>query len=163
MSDKPLSVGVAMIVDNGDILLLQRERGAYVGLWSLPGGKVEQDEHLREAVVREVKEEAGIETRFVAHTGIVSEHLVVDGGVDQHFLLHCCRLEPRSRDVAGGAEGAVDWVPLSDIDGLGAVLPSDRAIIEHFVEDRKSGYVECVMEQDAEEHTLRRFTPVDDR
>lgn len=42
------------------ILLIQRGRYPYEGMWALPGGFVEMDETLGESVAREVEEETGL-------------------------------------------------------------------------------------------------------
>ena len=53
------SVGAVMI-DDGRILLIQRERGAYAGMWAVPGGRQRRGETMQEAVRREVQEETGL-------------------------------------------------------------------------------------------------------
>ena len=54
-------VGVAVIVMDGNrILLGQRARGEYKGSWCIPCGYVEYDEDVREAAIREFKEETGL-------------------------------------------------------------------------------------------------------
>ncbi len=54
-------VGVAVIlVENRDILLVKRS-GSYEGAWCIPCGYVEWDEDVRQAAVREIKEETGLE------------------------------------------------------------------------------------------------------
>ncbi|MCZ6662175.1 MAG: NUDIX hydrolase [Actinobacteria bacterium] len=60
-SDRPLvGVGVAIVRD-GKILLIKRRNEPGKGLWAVPGGKVEYGETLRDAAVREVKEETGLD------------------------------------------------------------------------------------------------------
>ena len=57
-------VAVALVDGDGRILLAQRPEGkAMAGLWEFPGGKVEQDEIPEYALMRELREELGIETR----------------------------------------------------------------------------------------------------
>ena len=54
-------VGVAVIlVEKGNILLVKRT-GSYEGAWCIPCGYVEWDEDVRQAAVREMKEETGLE------------------------------------------------------------------------------------------------------
>ncbi|MFB3049880.1 MAG: NUDIX hydrolase [Acidimicrobiia bacterium] len=53
------SVGAVMI-DDGRILVVHRGRGAYAGLWAVPGGRQRRGETMQEAVRREVREETGL-------------------------------------------------------------------------------------------------------
>lgn len=54
---------VALIDADGRVLLAQRPEGkALAGLWEFPGGKVEPGERPEEALIRELKEEIGIDT-----------------------------------------------------------------------------------------------------
>ncbi len=48
------------LVRNGRVLLIQRARAPYAGLWTLPGGRVEPGETSEEAAARELMEELGI-------------------------------------------------------------------------------------------------------
>src|SRR3954470_12515537 len=55
----------------GRLLMIRRGREPSRGLWSLPGGRVEAGETAEEAVVREVREETGLEVRPVQPVGRV--------------------------------------------------------------------------------------------
>ena len=48
-----------------EILLARRNHDPYYGFWCLPGGHIEPNEPALEAVIREVKEETGLD--FAAH------------------------------------------------------------------------------------------------
>ena len=53
-------IGVgAVIVENGRALLIRRATPPLLGEWSLPGGVLECCEALREAAIREAREETG--------------------------------------------------------------------------------------------------------
>lgn len=50
----------AILVRDGRVLLVKRNIEPGLGLWSLPGGFIEENETVEEAVVREVREETGL-------------------------------------------------------------------------------------------------------
>src|SRR5215813_6119785 len=74
----------AVIFENGGVLLQRRDDN---GKWGLPGGGVEPGESVRAAVVREVREETGLEVEPVRLIGVYSSpehHQIVtypDGNV----------------------------------------------------------------------------------
>lgn len=55
---KIVDVVGAVIVENDKILCAQRGYGKQKGKWEFPGGKVEKDESLEDALKREIKEGA---------------------------------------------------------------------------------------------------------
>jgi mutator protein MutT len=59
--ERPI-VGVgAVIVDDGKVVLIRRRYEPLAGQWSLPGGAVELGETLEASVVREMREETGLD------------------------------------------------------------------------------------------------------
>ena len=59
-----LVVAAALVDTDGRVLLAQRPPGkAMAGLWEFPGGKVHDGENPEQALIRELHEELGIETR----------------------------------------------------------------------------------------------------
>lgn len=63
MSKLVLVVAVALVDVDGRVLMAQRPEGkSMAGLWEFPGGKVEPGESPEAALIRELREELGIET-----------------------------------------------------------------------------------------------------
>ncbi len=59
-----LVVACALVDADGRVLIAQRSQGKQLaGLWEFPGGKLEPGESPEEALVRELREELGIETK----------------------------------------------------------------------------------------------------
>ena len=86
--DRPF-VGVgAVIVSDGQVLLVKRGREPLAGQWSLPGGAVEVGETLEECLVRELREETGLDVE-VGPVIEVFDRITRDAGgrVEYHFVL----------------------------------------------------------------------------
>lgn len=77
-------VGVGAIVfdDAGRVLLVERGKPPSLGLWSVPGGKLELRETLAQAVAREVLEETGLVVEVGALACVLERF-----GDDHHFVL----------------------------------------------------------------------------
>lgn len=61
-------VSAGLIVRNGKVLIGQRPEGkALAGYWEFPGGKREAGETIEECLVRELREELGVEATVGAH------------------------------------------------------------------------------------------------
>ena len=59
-----LVVACALVDADGRVLIAQRPEGKQLaGLWEFPGGKLEAGESPEEALIRELREELGIETK----------------------------------------------------------------------------------------------------
>ena len=59
---KSIEVSAGLVFRNGKLLITQRHAGAHLGgLWEFPGGKREANETFEECLVRELREELGIE------------------------------------------------------------------------------------------------------
>ena len=63
MKEKTVQVAAGIIRKNDLILIAQRKNDSWLepNKWEFPGGKVEQFENVEECLVREIKEELGIE------------------------------------------------------------------------------------------------------
>jgi 8-oxo-dGTP diphosphatase len=58
----PVIVAAGVLIESGRVLLTQRKKGSHLaGAWEFPGGKVEPGEDPRDALVRELREEIGVE------------------------------------------------------------------------------------------------------
>ena len=87
-----LVVAVALIDRDGRILIAQRPEGkSMAGLWEFPGGKVEPGESPDAALIRELQEELGVDTRQSCLAPLTFASHAYD---DFHLLmpLYVCRV-----------------------------------------------------------------------
>lgn len=88
---RPIEVGVRALVVRDDEVLLVRHRGGRYP-WSLPGGGLGRGETMVAAVVREVREEAGCETRPLELLGL---YRAISEGMINYVAVFVC--EPRGQ------------------------------------------------------------------
>ena len=122
-----LLVGAAALVDgDGRVLVQQRAPGrAMAGLWEFPGGKIEADETPEAGLIRELREELGIDTESacLAPAGFASEQL---GGRHLLLLLYICR---KWRGIAQPLDAsALRWVRPLELHRL-PMPPADKPLI----------------------------------
>lgn len=126
-----LCVGAVAVADDA-LLLVRRGHGPAAGEWSVPGGRVEPGETVAEAVLREVREETGLDVVCGDLLGWVER---IDD--DHHFVIldftvTCLDLvDP----VAGDDAAEVAWVPLGEVTGLRLVDGLAGFLAEHGVID----------------------------
>jgi len=119
-------VAAAAVMRGGRVLLSQRKSGSHLaGAWELPGGKVEPDEDPKAAVVRELREELGVEVE-VADILDVTFHRYPEKSV--LLLFYEAALaegspEPRPLDVAD-----VRWAAADELHDE-AFPPADVAVL----------------------------------
>ncbi len=158
MDNTPVPVAVSVLRSNGKTLLIKRAGGDYAGLWALPGGKIEKNEHISEAAVREVLEETGIRAEFKGMLGTVSEHLIENNRISRHFLLHICELALPAKQTSSCHESDLRWLGMKALEGMKEqIIPSDFLIIERMVRSREKPYYNCVLEKTGNKYVLRKF------
>jgi 8-oxo-dGTP diphosphatase len=125
----PTVVVAGVVSRHGQILVARRKSGTHLaGLWEFPGGKLEPDESPEESLIREFKEELGVQVR-VGHILEVVFHRYPDRNV--LLLFYSCQLiegEPQAVDV-----DALAWVRKQELHRLDWA-PADVAFVRKLAE-----------------------------
>jgi ADP-ribose pyrophosphatase YjhB (NUDIX family) len=124
----------AAVIDGRDRLLLVRH--AATGWWVLPGGAVEPDEQPADAVVRETREETGVEARpthVVAVDGGAGHHIRYPNGDEVSYVTTVFRCEPVGGrlDEDSDEVTAVRWVPRTEVADLEGLAPWLERLLSH--------------------------------
>jgi len=117
---RPFLAVSAAIVRDGKVLAVRRARSPALNLYTLPGGGVEIGETLHEAVVREVREETGLDVEPVALAG-EREVIVRDaqGQVERHFVILCFAARWRAGEpVLNDELDDARWIDPAEIGNL---------------------------------------------
>lgn len=133
-----LVAACALMDADGRILMCQRPEGkAHAGLWEFPGGKIETGETPEDAIVRELREELGVEPceRCVQPFSFVSH------AYDEFHLLMPLYLCRQWDGFVRPQEGqAVKWVfpdKLLDLDLVPADVPLAQEIRDRIPRGRR--------------------------
>jgi 8-oxo-dGTP diphosphatase len=152
------SIVLAIVIRDNKILLLRRKKGNFINLLAIPGGKIEENEHIRDAAKREFLEETGIEYDFKEYLGCVSEILLENNEIKFHFILHLCELSPKTDLILNDIEGIPNWHDLDSLDEIKEeIVPSYYEMIKNFVFNRDKKYYDCVEEKIGEKYYIRKF------
>lgn len=125
-----VGVGVVVLNQQGEVLLIKRGKPPRAGEWSIPGGMIDLGERLEDAARREVLEECGI---TIAMGGFITtfEPIIYDaaGEIEYHYVL----IDYWATYVAGEAVAqddalAVQWSPVDQLDGF-LLRPETQRVI----------------------------------
>jgi ADP-ribose pyrophosphatase YjhB (NUDIX family) len=115
-------VGVgAVILHDGQVLLVRRANPPLQGEWSLPGGALELGEKLRDGIAREVKEETGLDVEVGPVLDVVDSIFPDgEGRTQYHYVLidYFCHLHSGT-PVAASDATALRWARLDELTALG--------------------------------------------
>jgi ADP-ribose pyrophosphatase YjhB (NUDIX family) len=127
----------AVVANDQEWILLQRRSDN--ALWSIPGGAMEPGESIAQTVIREVKEETGLDVEPEALVGIYSNprHVIEygDGEIRQQFsVCFACRIV--GGELATSEESTeVGFFPPVEIEAM-PMHESIRLRIRHYLEHR---------------------------
>jgi 8-oxo-dGTP diphosphatase len=108
-----------------NVLLVQRAKDPYGGMWALPGGFIEMNENLEASAMRELKEETGVTAKELIQIGAFGDVGRDPRGrtISVAFLTCVEPSEPQAADDAAEAK----WFALR---GLPDLAFDHRAIVE---------------------------------
>lgn len=122
-----VGVGAFVLNDKREMLVVQEHSGRFqgTGVWKNPTGVVNEGEDICEAVVREVKEETGVDTKFVEILCFRQSHKSFFTKSDLFFL---CVLHPESSVIEKQHVEieAARWMPIEEYAAQPFVIKNEQ-------------------------------------
>jgi len=119
-----IAVVCALICKGDKLLIVQYGPGSkHPGKWEFPGGKVHEGETHPEALLREIREELGVEVKIVCQLEAV-EFSYPEKQI--RLIPFVCRLV--ERNLVLSEHSKMEWVKPKELDGYD-LLPADRELM----------------------------------
>jgi 8-oxo-dGTP diphosphatase len=131
MSPSPVPAVIAVVIREDQALLVRRANPPDTGLWGFPGGKIEFGETVREAAIRELLEETGVQAE--AQDIITMLDILVrdsSGAMQQHFILIAVRCRWISGEPTAGDDALeAGWFAIAELGEGKIALSADVEVI----------------------------------
>ncbi len=124
---------VAAIIYNSQnqLLITKRPKGFHLaGLWEFPGGKVEDGEHQKDALVREIKEETNLDINVA---DLFWEEVADYPTKRVNLFFYICSMEEENQEVQCLEIDDFKWVEKSELE-LYKFPKADYKLINHLME-----------------------------
>ena len=125
---KTIEVVAAIIIKDGEVFATQRGYGEFKGWWEFPGGKIENGECPKDALVREIREELDAEIAV----GDLLETVEWDYP-NFHLTMHCFVCTLLSESVSLNEHAAAAWLGRESLHSV-KWLPADEGILVKLVD-----------------------------
>ena len=127
---KQISVSAGILINNDNQILLSQRTAdkSFPGQWEFPGGKIESSETAHEALIRELKEELGID---IDNSYLFKriEHYYDSFTANIEFFL----VDSWSGELSGEEGQLVRWFSVRELRDL-PILAADNPVIEELQE-----------------------------
>lgn len=116
-----------ILIENGKILLVKQKVNEKRN-WSLPGGKLERGETLEQAIIREMKEETGLDVE------ILKLLYICDSSATDNTLLHITFLLNRKNGELSLPSNVFEINPINDVKFIPVNELTDLGFTDKFVD-----------------------------
>ena len=127
----PIAAVIAVVIHEGQTLLVRRANPPDAGLWGFPGGRIEYGETVEAAALRELTEETSV---LGEACGVITALDILDRSDDGTLRYHFVLIAVRCRWLAGHPRAADDalearWFRIADLGADEIAMSADVEVI----------------------------------
>ncbi|WP_408956258.1 8-oxo-dGTP diphosphatase MutT [Natroniella sp. ANB-PHB2] len=126
-----IDVAAAVMVNEArQVFIAQRNKPQELaGMWEFPGGKIEEGESPKESLIREIKEELGVEIKI---TRFITESIYQYNFGKVRIFAYLAELS--SGEIEVKEHNAASWVDLAELNNY-QFVPADVEIVDQIKEE----------------------------
>lgn len=121
---KNIEVVAAIIIKGKKILATKRGYGDFINLWEFPGGKMEPQESMEAALIREISEELEVAISVDHHLCTIEYDYP-----NFHLIMHCFLCSITCGELTLVEHNDAKWLTLDTLDTV-QWLPADIQILD---------------------------------
>lgn len=102
------------ITSDGKVLLLKKSKGLFgEGRWNGPGGKLSEQESIRDCAIREIREETGLDVATIHQYGALKFYFGQKKQVD--WIVYVFLVDSFGGSIRSSSEGEIRWFNLNEV------------------------------------------------
>ncbi len=139
----PLPVILVAVMNKNKILMIKRNKRPYKNYWSMIGGKMLLEESFESASLRQIKEKANLDSKFISINSVLHERVEGDNIIKYSFILFFTKVKTNQSKFKETKPGILKWFTLKQLKKE-KVIPSDLWLIKNklnFKIEVKSAYM----------------------
>lgn len=121
------------IINKNKLLLKKATRGVSQGMWNGLGGKIDENESSTECVIREVKEETGLDITDLQYHGLMQFYF---HGKNEPLKVHLYSTTNFEGEPRGTEEGELQWFNINELP-YEQMWEDDKYWLNHMLENKK--------------------------
>jgi len=134
-------------LQDGKVLLLKKPRR---GWWAIPGGKMEPTETVKASVIREYREETGLNIEDPVLKGVYTFLVKKDDEIISEWMMFnffCDQASGSQMTIT--EEGILEWHPIEEINNL-PMAKGDYSIIKHAIYGKEVSFGTFIYDEENE-------------